>query len=113
MSFTTQIFTFLFFPVAMLIYGIGAFLQNKGPFSKFLSGIRLTDVLLIGIGCVFYRWASFDHLLKLLLYIVVVYVLGWLIQNAKNGTDINRAKLTKTEKRRLNEKITFIFSFNY
>lgn len=86
MPFTTQIFTFAFFPICILGYYLVALLQGKGLLSRFLSRIRATDIALIGIGCVFYMWTCFDNIIKFLAYIFVIYILGFLIGRFKRNS---------------------------
>ena len=81
MAFTTPIFLFVFFPIAILGYYAVALLQRRGPLAGFLVRIRAADLWLIGIGCIFYMWACFDDVFRLLIYIVVVYLLGRALHN--------------------------------
>ncbi len=76
MAFTTQTFTFVFFPLCMAMYYVAIALQSKGKIGAFLAKCRLRDFALIGIGAVFYAWACFDDLFRFAVYIVIVYVLG-------------------------------------
>ena len=86
MAFTTQTFLFLFFPLSLAVYYFVHFLQKIKFLSPFLSKIRATDLCLIGIGCIFYMWACVDDLFRLLLYIGLVYVFGWLIDRKREHT---------------------------
>ena len=80
MAFTTQIFIFVFLPVCIIIYYLVALLQYKGIAASFLRKCRAMDLALIGISCVFYMWACFDDVFRFLIYILIVYLLGLLIQ---------------------------------
>ncbi len=76
MAFTTQTFTFVFFPVCMLIYYLATALQSKGRVGAFLARFRLRDLALIGISAVFYAWTCFDDLSRFAAYILIVYLFG-------------------------------------
>lgn len=83
MLFTTQIFTFVFFPLCMAVYFLTYFLQEKTTISSFLKKIRFNDLALIGISCCFYLWACFDDIFRLAAYIILVYILGLLLQKTR------------------------------
>ena len=85
MAFTTQIFTFIFLPVCLLAYYLTVLLQKKGKLSGFFAKIRLMDLALIGMGCVFYLWACFDDVFRLLVYVLVVYLLGRLLEELRGS----------------------------
>ncbi|MBQ6830139.1 MAG: MBOAT family protein [Clostridia bacterium] len=99
MAFTTQTFTFVFFPLCMAMYYVAIALQSKGKIGAFLAKCRLRDFALIGIGAVFYAWACFDDLFRFAVYIVIVYVLGLGIEmlrrdpHDEDGARHNRAGL--------------------
>ena len=76
MAFTTQIFTFGFFPVCMILYYLAVFLEEKSPLKAILKKCRLTDLALIGISFGFYMWACIDDIFGFAAYIVLVYLLG-------------------------------------
>ncbi len=83
MLFTTQIFTFAFFPACMLVYYLVALLEQKSFLSSFLKKIRITDLTLIGMSSCFYLWACFDDVIRFAAYILFVYVLGKILQNMR------------------------------
>jgi alginate O-acetyltransferase complex protein AlgI len=58
MAFTTQVFIFVFFPICMLSYYLTILLQKNGLLAKFMKKVRATDLVLIGISCVFYLWIT-------------------------------------------------------
>ena len=99
MSFTTQIFIFTFFPISFLLYYLVYILQTKSSLSSFLKKIRALDCLTILLGSVFYAWACFNDVFKLILYVLLVYVLGYLIQKYKNCS----VKVTTEKDGTLNE----------
>ena len=84
MAFTTQIFTFLFFPLSVFLIALCESLRKLGAFGKFLNKIRATDLLIIALSLCFYAWACFDDLFLFILYILFVYLLGLLTEKAKN-----------------------------
>lgn len=84
MSFTTQTFIFVFFPICMFFYFLCYFLQAKGFLSKFLTRSRLHDLCLIGISACFYMWACFDDIVLFAVYIIIIYILGKSIEHVRN-----------------------------
>lgn len=80
MAFTTQTFTFVFLPLCLAMYYLTVLLEKRGFLSTFFQKIRATDLLLIGIGCVFYLWACFDDLFRFLTYILIIWLLGKAIE---------------------------------
>lgn len=86
MIFTTQIFLFVFFPLNIFAYFVFSRLERSKYFGKVLARIRTTDVVLIIFGCVFYAWACFDNVIKLLLYVLIIYLLGlWISFSIRKG----------------------------
>ena len=80
MAFTTQTFTFAFLPICFLSYYLISLLQAKGNLADILKKYRVTDLLLLSISLFFYMYACFDDVWRFLIYIVLVYMLGHLIQ---------------------------------
>ncbi len=80
MVFSTQFFLFVFFPLSLTCYLISHFLQNHGPLRHFLAKIRLSDLIVVLFSLEFYKWACFDDLIKLVTYILAVYMAGRMIQ---------------------------------
>lgn len=79
MGFTTQIFFFCFLPICLIVYyGIFA-IERHGRFGLWMQKRRLRDVMLIMAGLGFYAWTCFDHILRLLIYMLMVYFFGQLI----------------------------------
>lgn len=79
MAFTTQTFLFVVFPVFMLIQGLVVLkpIRNLG---------RVADFALLGCNLCFYAWACFDDVLRLLVYVTMIYVFGrWLGNSQKKG----------------------------
>lgn len=82
MGFTTQIFTFVFLPLTLLIYFPTYFLAKK---ISFLRRYRVTDILLVGISLCFFAWACFDDVFWLIAYILTVYFLGRILDHARRS----------------------------
>lgn len=76
MAFTTQLFLFAFFPLSFAVCLLSQLLQTRTPLARLLERLRLADLALIGGGCLFYLWTCFDDVLRLLVYILVVWLLG-------------------------------------
>lgn len=81
MGFTTQIFLFVFFPVCVVAYTVADILDRKGI--AVVRKLRVKDWILIGCSLVFYAWACFDNVFKLLIYILLVYGAGRLIRRTR------------------------------
>ncbi len=85
MTFTTQIFIFLFFPVCMAAYYAAAGLEKAGRFGAFLVRLRARDLLLLLVSLAFYVCScmSVEALPRLCLFILAVYLFGWLVCKCK------------------------------
>lgn len=83
MVFTSQLFTFICFPLLLIAYFSSYFLQEH---ISLLRRIRATDLVLIAFSLAFYMWACFDHILVFLAYILAVYAMGRFIQLMRNRT---------------------------
>ncbi len=84
MNFTTSIFIFVFFPIAIAIYLLVEYLERRKIFSAFFTRFRINDVCLIVLSMLFYMWACFDDIIKLALYIIVVWLSGcWIGRNRR------------------------------
>ena len=81
MVFTTQVFLFYFFPICITGYILIEKLEvcNICPF---LNKIRAKDILLIVFSLGFYMWACFDDVLRLVVFIILVYILALWIQTS-------------------------------
>ncbi len=84
MAFTTQLFLFIFFPFSMLVFYATHFLQQKGFLSKLFTKIRAADVIIILISFAFYVWAGIGDLVRLVIYIIIVFFLGKVIEKLKD-----------------------------
>lgn len=76
MNFTTPIFLFVFFPIAILLSFCIDRLERGKILSAFLVRFRITDLSLIALSFLFYMWACFDDVMKLLIYILGVWIAG-------------------------------------
>lgn len=83
MSFTTQIFTFVFMPLSLCLYYLTCLLENVPLFYKIIKKVRAKDMVLIFVSIAFYMWTCFDDVFRLLLYILMVYIAGYLISRVK------------------------------
>ena len=63
MNFTTSIFIFVFFPIAIAIYLLVEYLERRKIFSAFFTRFRINDVCLIVLSMLFYMWACFDDII--------------------------------------------------
>lgn len=90
MGFTTQIFLFVYFPLCLLGFLAANWSERWGAFGKLVQKLRLKDLLLIGFSLLFYMWACFDDVIKLCLYIAVVWLAGcWIGRSRKKGLHIH------------------------
>ena len=83
MVFTTQIFTFVFLPLSVIIYLLADRLSCIKALNGLFARLRVKDFILILFSLGFYAWACFDNVFRLLAYIVIVYLLALLISYAK------------------------------
>ncbi len=81
MGFTTSTFFFMFMPVMVVIYFTAVFFCNKFPN---MDKIRLKDAALVLLSMFFYSWACESHVLWLVLYIVLIYAMGFLVQKTRD-----------------------------
>ena len=76
MNFTTPIFIFVFFPIAVSVYLIVDFLERRRSLSPIFLKFRVKDFILIAFGMLFYMWACFDDIIKLGFYMLGLAVIG-------------------------------------
>ncbi len=76
LGFTTQIFTFAFFPISLICYYLCFFLQKR---ISFLRKMRLADLCVIALSFGFYAWALFDDVLRFCVFILFVYICGCIV----------------------------------
>ena len=80
MVFTTTLFTYFFFPIAVALWLLGKFIDKR---IKTRGG---ADVVLIVISIIFFGWNNIKIIWWLIIFIGSVYVLGLLIEQANiNG----------------------------
>lgn len=75
MGFTTTFFLFVFFPLAIGVYGICCGMARFALWRR----LRLQDWALLALSFGFYGWAVFDGIFWLCGYVVAVYAAGRLI----------------------------------
>ena len=76
MAFTSSIFLFVFFPICLLGFFLAHAVEKVGSVFKKL---RLSDLFLVGIGLIFYGWASLDGIFWMVGMIFLVFLLGKLM----------------------------------
>lgn len=91
MSFTSLIFFFVFFPLCLAVYYCAELLSRKsGVFSR----LRIKDIVLIIASLGFYGWAGINNILFFVLFIVGVYLAGWMIEKFRGGNDKKKAVIS-------------------
>ena len=75
MVFTTTEFTFMFFPIAIILWAIGKVINNIGKVKK----TRIADIILVILSIAFFGWGSFATIWWLIALIGFVYISGLLI----------------------------------
>lgn len=75
MGFTTSFFLFIFFPLAVGLYGGCRLLECFSLWRR----LRLGDWALLALSLGFYGWALFDGMFRLCGYVLVVFAAGRLI----------------------------------
>ena len=86
MVFTTQIFLFFFFPACILSYHFICALENYSRKSReFFRKFRIKDLVLLAFSFLFYSWAYSMDLVRIILYILVVYGLAKWIENSRRN----------------------------
>lgn len=76
MGFTTPFFLFVFFPLSLLLYYLAAALEKI----RFLRRLRLKDLALLGVSMLFFGWGMLRDIWFLMIYFLVVYAAGLLIE---------------------------------
>lgn len=74
MLFSTQIFLFVFFPVCLAAYYAAVLAEKLPRVSPFLKKLRAKDLVLILASLGFYMWAGVADMLRLLVYIQIVFL---------------------------------------
>ncbi len=88
MPFTTQIFTFGFMPLCFFLYYLFYILERKSVLASICKKLRLTDIIIIGFSVCFYAWAGMFDALKFILYILLVFIAGIVVQILHNKKNI-------------------------
>lgn len=85
MSFTTQIFLFVFFPICLLCYYIVETMEREKHIQSVVKKMRIKDVVLIIFSGGFYIWVCFDDIFRFLIYIVCIFIAGKMIEKRRHG----------------------------
>lgn len=97
MGFTTQLFLFIFTPICLSLYYVVCILEKI----KWIKRIRLKDILLVVFSCGFYAWACLDNIFKLLMYIIVIYIFGRIIQKSKENKNYIKIEQDNKKEKKL------------
>lgn len=87
MVFSSQIFIFVFLPIALIIYFLIANLL-----SKFLSQ-SIKNYILLLLSLLFYCWSGINYITLLLISIFINYICGIIIDNFKNKGTLSKLTL--------------------
>ncbi len=79
MGFTTPIFFFVFLPICLIVYYTVYAAEKLGKFGQKIKKLRLRDVLLVVMGLGFYAWTCQENAFRLLIYMLVIFVFGRII----------------------------------
>ena len=104
MNFTTPIFLFVFFPITVLIFFGIDIMERRKIFYPFLAKFRIKDLSLIAMSLLFYMWACFDDVIKLLIYMLGVWIAGHCICH-DNRFYVTVYEQKKGEEDRVSKKI--------
>lgn len=85
MSFTTQTFLFVFFPICLICYYITEALEKEKHISWALKKTRIKDTVLIIFSMGFYMWTCFDDIFRFMIYIICIYMAGKMIEKRRSG----------------------------
>lgn len=84
MSFTTQTFIFVFFPLCLGTYYLCEIMEKIQSFGSLIKKIRIKDIILICFSFGFYMWVCFDDIFRFFFYIVGIFILGKMIEKKRN-----------------------------
>lgn len=87
MVFSSQIFIFVFLPIALIIYFLIANLL-----SKFLRQ-SIKNYILLLLSLLFYCWSGINYITLLLISIFINYICGIIIDNFKNKGTLSKLTL--------------------
>lgn len=74
MLFSTQFFLFVYFPFCLAAYYAAVLAEKLSRVSPFLKRLRAKDLILILASLGFYMWAGVADMLRLLVYIQIVFL---------------------------------------
>lgn len=84
MSFTTQTFLFVFFPICVICYYFAEAMEKEKHISLIIKKVRMKDIVLIIFSMGFYMWACFDDIFRFIIYITCIYIAGKKIEKRRN-----------------------------
>ncbi len=96
MSFTTEIFFFAFLPACLLAYFASVGLERLGAFGRWLQKIRFSDMITVLVSLVFYSFNCFDNILRLPVYVFLVYLLGCIIEKCRTVKQYEHMRILAT-----------------
>lgn len=85
MSFTTQTFLFVFFPICIICYYITEALEKEKHIFLIIKKIRIKDIVLIIFSMGFYMWTCFDDVFRFMIYMICIYIAGKMIEKRRSG----------------------------
>lgn len=85
MSFTTQIFLFVFFPICLACYYSAEVLGKQKCIRLLEKKMRIKDTILVIFSFGFYMWVCFDDIFRFCIYIIGVYIAGRMIEKRRTG----------------------------
>ena len=97
MGFTTQLFIFAFFPLCMITYYFVILVEKNSIFEKISEKIRIKDWILILFSTGFYMWTCYKNIIVLYAYILFVYIIACLIDNARKKGYFVKVEADKIE----------------
>lgn len=80
MIFTTQLFLFVFFPLCLILYVVLEYMEKFEILARYLRTYRLKDLLIIFFSLIFYMWAGVINGVRLLAYVIGIYILAFCIE---------------------------------
>lgn len=111
MVFSTQIFLFVFFPICLSIYYLICLLAKNRRIENVIEKSRLKDITIIIFSLGFYMWSSFDNVVRLIFYILVIYFFSlWLSATRNKGgfVLVNYGTTTNSQINEIEEKRFYI-----
>lgn len=70
----------MYFPITVLVFFCIDRMERRKIFYPFFTKFRIKDLSLITMSLLFYMWACFDDVIKLLIYMLGVWIAGCCIR---------------------------------